>query len=330
MNGDPYKILGVPVSSSKEEILKAYRSLASKYHPDKNPESPQEASAKFKEVSAAFEILGDDERRRQYDLYRSKGFSGFSFRSRNPVDEIFDNMFSHFFGDQRPGGSRVRVKVTLEEAYFGCSKKVEVEKQEFCDPCKGTGSSSWESCAKCGGRGFATFSQGPINTRSTCVDCGGRGSVSKEKCPSCSGRGYNSEGIKELEIQIPPGIDNGSQIRLAGEAHDGKDLFISVVVEKHPRLERQNQYLIGRLDVPYAKLVLGGEIDFDLFGSIISVRIPPKARPGSKLKIKGKGMPFPQNPNVKGDLVLDVHLKIPEDVKDLHRKLLEDLLKLEG
>jgi molecular chaperone DnaJ len=330
LNKDPYDVLGVDPSCSKEDILKAYRALASKYHPDRNPDSPKEAVAKFKEVSSAFEMIGDDDKRRQYDLYRSGGFPSFSFRSRNSVDEIFDNMFSQFFGDQGPSGSRIRVKVTLEEAYSGCSKKIPVERHEFCDPCKGTGSSSWDKCDKCGGKGFFVFSEGPMQTRSSCMGCGGRGSVSKDRCASCIGRGYLVAGVKELEIQIPRGAENGAQIRVVGEGHDGKDLYLVIVLEKHPRLERQGHFLLGRLEVPYSKMVLGGEVDFEALDSKISVRIPPKSKPGSRLKVKGKGMPLPQNPNLKGDLMLDLNLKIPKEITDEHRELLESLLKIES
>lgn len=330
MNKDPYKVLGVSPSASREEILKAYRTLAARHHPDRNPDSPEEAASKFKEVSAAFELVGDEDRRRQYDMYRSGGFPSFSFRSRNSVDDIFDNMFSQFFGDQRPSGSRVRVKVTLEEAYRGCSKRVELEKQEFCESCKGTGSSSWEQCEKCGGKGFFVFSEGSMQARSSCMGCGGKGSVPKERCSFCSARGYVVAGSKEVEVQIPAGIENGSQMRIAGEGHDGKDLFLVVAVEKHPFLDRQGHFLVGRLEVPYSRMVLGGDMEYEVFGSKMVVKIPPKSRPGMRMKLKGRGMPLPQNPSLKGDLILDMHLKIPADVSEEHRGVLETLLKIES
>lgn len=328
---DPYKVLGVMPTSSKEEVHKAFRTLAAKYHPDRNMDDPEGASIKFKEVTAAFEILGDDERRRRYDMYREGRWQpSFSFRSRNSVDDMFDNMFSKFFGNQHATGSRLRVKITLEEAYFGCSKELEVEDQKFCDPCKGTGSSSWVTCQRCSGRGFFTFSEGRVQTRSSCVDCGGRGSTSKERCASCEGKGYISGETKKVSIKIPQGIDNESQIRIAGEGHDGSDLFVSVFVEKHKSIHRQGHFLLGRLEVPYSKLVMGGDASFDLFGSSIPLKIPPRARPGSRFKLKGKGMPIPQNPSMKGDLVLELALKIPEVLTKEYEEAILNLMKIES
>jgi molecular chaperone DnaJ len=329
LDKDPYKVLGVSPTASKEDISRAFRNLAAKYHPDKNPDSPAEAAAKFKEVTAAFEIIGEEENRRRYDLYREGGFSTFSFKSRNPVDDIFNNMFSQFFGDQRSSGSRLRVKITLEEAYSGCSKNISLENQDFCAGCKGTGSSSWERCVKCEGKGFFNFAEGHIRTRSSCVECGGRGSLPKEKCSSCLGKGYISGESRQIKIQIPAGIDSGSQIRVPGEARDGKDLFVSVVIERHGNLERDGHFLVGRIEAPYSKIVMGGEVDFDLFGSKISVKIPPRTHPGSRLRIKGKGMPIPQNPNLKGDLILELRLKMPKEVSQEHKSILESLAKIE-
>lgn len=327
MDKDPYKVLGVSSSASKEEIHKAFRALASKYHPDRNPEDTESASVKFKEVSAAFEIVGDESRRRQYDLYREGGFSGFSFRSRNSVDDIFNNMFSQFFGDQRPSGSRVRIKISLEEAYFGCSKKVEVENHEFCEGCKGTGSSSWDPCGRCGGKGFFSVTQGSFSNRSSCMSCGGKGSIPKENCSSCSGRGHLVSGSREIEVSVPAGIENGSQIRIPNE---GKDIFVYVVVETHSKFERHGHFLLARAFVPYSKLVFGGSEEVDIFGSKISVKIPPRSIPGMKMKIKGKGMPLPQNPNLRGDFVLELRLKIPKSLTKEHEELLRNLMKIES
>ena len=328
---DPYKVLGVSSSASKDEIHKAFRALAAKYHPDRNPDDQEAAAAMFKEVAAAFEIVGEESRRRQYDMYREGRWQpSFSFRSRNSVDEIFNHMFGSVFGDQRPAASRVRVKVTLEEAYFGCSKKVDVEEHGFCDPCKGTGSSSWHPCGKCGGKGFFVMSEGPMTSKSSCITCGGRGSTPKEKCQSCSGRGYAVLGSKKIEVQIPPGVDNGFQIRVAGEGSAGEDLFLAVMLEKNERLERHNHFLAGRIEVSYSKLILGGTEEFDLFGSKISLRITPRSYPGMKLRVKGKGMPMPQNPDVRGDLILELKLKVPSSLTKEHEDLLSKLLKIES
>lgn len=332
MDKDPYKVLGVSQSASKEEIHRAFRSLAAKHHPDKNPEDQESASALFKEVTAAFEILGDESRRRQYDMYREgKWQPSFSFRSRNSVDDIFNNMFSQFFGDQRSSaGSRIRVKVTLEEAYFGCSKKVDLESHKSCDTCQGTGLSSWESCSQCSGRGFFSMSEGSFSSKSACISCSGRGKIPRGKCSSCSGRGYDVLGSKQIEVSIPAGVDNGFQVRIPGQGNDGQDLFLFVSVEKHERFERRNQFLVAWMDIPYSKLVLGGSEEFDLFGSKISIKIPSRSLPSSKLRIRGRGMPMPQNPNLRGDLILELRLKVPAALSKEHEDLLSKLLKIES
>lgn len=315
MDRDPYKILGVDPSASREEIHKAFKTLAAKYHPDRNPTDEETSSAMFKEVSAAFEILGDDDKRKRYDMYRN-GFPSFSFRNRNSVDDIFNHMFSHFFGDQRPSGSRVRIKVTLEEAYFGCQKKVDVEKHDFCSSCKGTGSSSWDSCPKCSGKG--------------CVQCAGRGSISREKCKSCSGNGYVVLGTKQIDVQIPPGVDNGFQLRIPDSGSTGDDLFLAIIVEKHKQFERHDHFLLTRINVAYSKLVLGGTEELDVFGTKLSLKIPPRSVPGLRLKVKGKGMPFIQNPDIRGDLILELRLKMPKNTTKKYEEFLSLLMKMES
>jgi molecular chaperone DnaJ len=322
---DPYEILGVGRNVSQDEILKAYRSMAVKYHPDKNPENPSEASEKFKEVSWAFEVIGDEQKRRNFDSF---GPASFSFRSRNSVDDVFENMFSQFFGEQNSQGSRLRIKIGLEEAYSGCSKKVPVEKRGRCEPCRGTGSTEWEPCKRCEGKGFIFTNNGPMRMQVSCSGCAGRGSTSVHKCKDCVGKGYVVESTREVELRIPPGIDDGMQIRLAGEAGDGSDLFVVVNVEKHPSIARQDRFLVGGLEVPYHDLVLGGQAEFDLFGSKISVKIPPRTNAGSRVKIKGCGMPHINNPAIKGDLFLDIKLGMPSSLTEEHESLIRQLSKL--
>lgn len=330
MNKDPYQILGVGRDASHEEIVKAYRLLATRYHPDKNLQNPSEAAEKFKEISSAFEIIGDEGKRRDYDFY-SSGAPSFSFRSRNSVDDVFDNIFSQFFGDQRSNSpSRVRIRISLAEAFHGCTKSVPLEKHSSCESCKGTGSSSWDSCTKCQGRGFVVFNNGPMRMQTSCSFCQGRGSISSKKCSECSGKGHLVDSSKNLDIKIPPGVEEGSQMRLAGEAADGSDLFVIISVDKDERYSRKDGFLIGSLEVPYSKLVLGGEENLDLFGSTLKIKIKPRLNAGSRLRIKGQGMPLLHNPSTKGDLLLDIHLKMPSDLTKEHLKTIEKLLKIES
>lgn len=329
MRKDPYQVLGVSKDASQEEISRAYKSLATKFHPDKNLQNPSEAAEKFKEISAAFEILGNDQRRRDYDFY-SSGIPSFSFRSRNSVDNVFDNIFSHVFGDQRSPSSKVRVKVSLAEAYRGCDKTVLVEKHSSCGSCEGTGSSEWSRCSKCEGRGFVIASNGQIKMQMSCAFCQGRGSVSVKKCVNCKGKGYLVNSVRNVEIKIPPGIDEGNQVRLAGEGSDGGDLFVVVSVDKDEKISRQDRFLMGRLEVPYSKLVLGGEENFDLFGSFLKVKIAPRMNAGTRIRIKGQGMPSIRDSSIRGDLILEVCLKMPGDLTKEHSKAIERLSKIES
>lgn len=327
---DPYKVLGVDKKSTQEQISKAYRSLAAKYHPDRNPENPAEASAKFKEVTAAFEMIGDEDKRRYFDFYGNQ-IPSFSFRNRNSVDDVFDNIFEQFFGNQKKGaaGSKVRVKITLQEAFRGCEKTVSTEAHKFCDPCKGTGSSTWEPCPKCSGRGFVLTGNGHIKVQSSCSNCHGKGAISTRKCEACQGKGYEIGNVKEVVVKIPPGVDEGNQIRLAGEGADGSDLFVTVNIEKDPNFVRDDKFLIGKLDVPYHTLVRGGLANMEFFGSQITIRIPPRTPSGSRMRIKGQGMPMLYNSEIRGDLIVDIRLKIPSSLTKEHERLLDELAKIE-
>jgi molecular chaperone DnaJ len=319
---DPYKILGLTKDATQEDIVKAYRNLASKWHPDKNPDNPSESTARFKERSRAFEILGDEQKRRNYDFYGSSNFPSFTFRTRNPVDDIFDNMFSKVFGNQRE--SRIRVKVSLEEAYFGCSKTVSLEKKGSCSGCKGTGSLKWDSCKKCSGKGFVLTSEGHFRIQAACVNCHGRGSIPSEHCKDCAGKGYVVLSSRQIEISIPPGIEEGSQIKVSDS---GEDLFVLVVLEKNSLISKNERDLFGKIEVPYSKLVLGGDWEYDLFGKKISIKINPMTKTGSRLKIKEQGMPNVHNPQIKGDLFLDVSLKMPDATTKEFEKVLSKLSK---
>ena len=328
---DPYQVLGVDRKATQDEIARAYRTLASKHHPDRNPGNQQESADKFKEVTAAFEMIGSEEKRKRYDFYGEQ-IPTFSFRSRNSVDDVFDNIFEHVFGNQKrgSGGSKVRVRISLKDAFKGCELVVQAEKHNFCDPCKGTGSSSWEPCQHCAGRGFVIVGSGQMRVQSSCAQCHGRGSLSKTRCEGCQGKGYNVDSVKDVVVNIPPGIDDGSQIRMAGEAADGGDLFVVVNVDRDQNFARQDRMLMGSADVPYHVLVMGGSVNLDLFGAEILVKVPPRTPAGSRVRIKGQGMPALQNPALRGDLFVDLRLKMPKAVSKEHENLLKSLAKLDN
>lgn len=324
---DPYQILGVTRDASQEEILKAYRLLATKYHPDKNPENPTESAEKFKQVCAAFELIGDDQKRKKYDFFGRSHAPTFSFRSRNSVDDIFDNIFSHVFGDQK--NSKLRVKISLIEAYLGCSKVVKSEKHKSCESCRGTGSVSWEPCSKCDNKGFVFTNNGPLRIQTSCSNCNGKGSISVQKCKDCLSKGYIVDYIKDVVITIPQGVEEGTQIRMASAAADGSDLFVIVNIEKDLNITRDGKNLIGSTEVPYHILVLGGDIDYDLFGTKIAIKINPKTNAGSRIRIKNQGMPNPSNSKLKGDLFVDLKLKIPKTLTKQHEEIIQELSKIQ-
>ena len=328
---DPYLVLGVSRDASQDQIAKAYRSLAAKYHPDKNPENTAEAAEKFKEISAAFELIGDEQRRKKFDFFGGSSAPSFSFRSRNSVDDVFDNIFHHFFGDQKSalGGSKVRVKVSLKEAYLGTTKSVKTEKRKSCDSCKGTGSTSWDACGSCSGKGFVFSNNGPLRIQTSCSVCLGRGSVPAKKCEECVGNGFLVDFVKEVEVKIPAGVEDATQIRMAGAAADGNDLFVVVNVEKDDSLSRDGNFLVGHVNVPYSVLVLGGEISYDIFGTKLSIRIPPRTMAGTRLRVKGQGMPSIRNPSIKGDLLVEARLKMPKEISKSHERMLSRLLEMD-
>lgn len=326
---DPYRVLGVGRDATQEDISKAYRALAVRYHPDRNPGS-QEAASMFKEATAAFELIGTVEKRRSYDMAYSRPAT-FNFRSRNSVDDVFDNLFSQFFGSKGGGGdiSRSRVRVSLSDAYSGCTRKVGFESREMCDPCSGTGSTKWSSCAPCGGTGFVISSDGHIRIQTACSACSGRGSSPLQSCSTCNGRGYKVSSERSVEVRIPAGVEDGTQIRVADEVSGG-DLFVLVSVEKDPAVSRHKSDLFVSLDIPYSTLVLGGETSFELFGSCVSVRVPRGTRAGSRIRVKGMGMPHMRNESVRGDLFVEVGLFVPASLTKEHERLVSRLAKIEA
>lgn len=331
MNRDPYLTLGVSRSASHEEIVRAYRVLATKWHPDKNLENQSEAAEKFKEIAAAFEIIGDERRRRDFDFYGKGQFPSFNFRSRNSVDEVFDNLFSQFFGNKgvNKNATRSRLKVTLSEAFSGCSKVVRNERHESCGACSGTGSTEWARCSRCEGSGFIFTSDGPMRIQTSCSQCSGRGANPAHTCKDCNGRGSKIIQGKDVLVNVPPGVEEGMQIRLAGESPEDGDFFVVVSVDKDQKLARQNRNLFGSVEVPYPILVMGGEVKFDLFASSMLVKIPRGTKSGSRIRLQGQGMPHIQNPSVRGDLFLDVILKMPTKVSREYERLLSKIAKLD-
>lgn len=351
MASDYYTLLGVEREASQEEIKKAFRRLARETHPDANPGDP-EAEARFKEVAAAYEVLSNPERRRKYDrgetfdfgdLFGSGGFGGF--------DDILRSVFgdSTVFGQAgaRPGPPRgrdvlARVDVSLEEACFGVEAKVGFRTNVACEVCSGSGArpgTHKETCSTCSGAGAVRVQRrgilGTMMTVATCDTCAGSGHVIPDPCDSCRGTGVVSSD-REVAVEIPPGVDNGTRLRLnrEGEAapRNGKagDLFVEIVVRPDERFERAGADLAHRVSVGVAEAALGASVEVPLLGGETHpLDIPPGTQPGWRTAIRGEGMSR-LGRRGRGDLIVAVDVAVPTDLSKEESELLRQFADLRG
>ena len=356
---DYYDILGVTKNAKKNEIKKAYRKLAMQYHPDKN-KSP-DAEGKFKEISEAYGVLNDKDKRQQYDLYGHAGIdSRYTqediFRTIN-LDDIFkgmggfgfggvDNIFDMFFGGgrRRAGprrGSDLRfdMEVTLEAVNTGVSKRIKIGKKEVCSTCKGSGSkpgTSPQTCNTCGGSGEMRVTKrtpfGHFTSISTCNKCGGDGSIIVDPCTECRGKGLVKK-AKELDIKIPPGIEEGSRLRIHGEGEAGErgappgDLYVVVYVSPHETFERHGDDLYCEVPVGFHQAALGDQIDVKTLDGKAKMRIPSGTQTGTLFRLKGKGLPSMRG--AKGDIHVRVIVHIPKDLTREQKKILKEFGEIE-
>ena len=346
---DYYEVLGVDRGADEATIKKAYRQLAKKYHPDMNP-GDKEAEKKFKEASEAYA-----EKRRQYDQFGhaafeqggggAGGFGGFDFNGGD-MGDIFGDIFGDLFGGGRSRranngpmkGANVRtaVRITFEEAVFGCEKQLDLNLKDECTTCHGTGAkpgTSPETCPKCGGKGQIVYTQqslfGTVRNVQTCPDCNGSGKIVKEKCADCHGSGYITN-RKKIAVTIPAGIDNGQSIRIREKGEPGVnggprgDLLVEVQVERHPIFQRQDMNIYSTAPVTFAQAALGGQIHITTVDGDMAYDIKPGTQTDTKIRLKGKGVPSLRNKNIRGDhyvtLVVQVPTKLNEEAKEYLRK----------
>ncbi|HEC77881.1 MAG TPA: molecular chaperone DnaJ [candidate division WOR-3 bacterium] len=359
MKKDYYEILGVSRNASAEEIKKAYRQKAKQYHPDMNPGNKAEAEEKFKEVSEAYEVLMDPQKRQLYDQYghegvsqtfRGRGFSWDDFTHFDDLQDILGNLFGgsifeEFFGGgrradryrPRKGGDiHVILRVTLEDIVNRTKKKFKIDRYEACPVCRGQGGTDLVDCPQCGGRGQVRTQTrsffGTFTSVSTCPRCHGQGKIIKNPCTKCRGSGRLKK-TRTIEIKIPQGIANGQYIVLRGEGHYGLGGKGNIIVEfeekPHQFFERRGYDLYLRMLTPYSTLANGGSIDIpSLNGKKERVKVPRGSSAPEIIRIKGKGMPRPDGGH--GDLYVELDLKpLKSRDKNLH-KILEELSQYEG
>lgn len=342
---DYYETLGVSKDASDVEIKSAYRRLAKKYHPDINKE--EGAEAKFKEIQEAYDVLGDENKRRQYDQFGSAafdqtagyggqgGFGGFD-ASGFDFGDIFDNIFGGGFGGfsssskaraQQGSDRLMRVRLTFEEAVFGCEKDIKLEVNDKCDDCNGKGGTGEETCSECHGSGSVTTEQrtlfGTFMSKSTCSKCGGKGKTYKTKCSTCHGTGRIISN-KTITVSIPKGVDTGNRLRITGKGEPGinggpnGDLYLEFVVEKHEYYNRDGDDIYLKVPINITEAVLGTKKEIPtLFGNV-KLTIPEGTNTGDKQRIKGKGIN-------KGDMYVIMDVRIPKKITRDQKKLFEEL-----
>ena len=350
MARDYYEILGVERSADKEAIKKAYRQMAMKYHPDRNP-GDKSAETKFKEAAEAYSVLSDDSKKSRYDQFGHAGVNGFGgggaggagFHDINDIFSAFGDVFSDFFGGVGAGqrgrsrsrsrrGSDLRyfLEVDLKDILSGTQTEIQFDTEESCKTCSGSGAkagTSPETCGTCRGSGQVVRQQGFFTMASTCPSCRGEGQSIKDPCAKCRGAG-RTQVKRKLSINVPAGVDNGTQLRLSGEGESGYfgggpgDLYVEIRVRDHKQFERDGQTLHSELSISYLQAALGAEVEAETLSGHKKVEIEPGSQNGDQIRVKGEGLPTVRSGN-RGDLVYHLKVVVP---KKLHKKE-EDLLR---
>ncbi|HEY6138060.1 MAG TPA: molecular chaperone DnaJ [Thermoanaerobaculia bacterium] len=347
---DYYEVLGVERTAGIDEIKKAYRKLAVKYHPDKNPDDPT-AEGKFKEAAEAYGVLSDEEKRAAYDRYGHAGTSGMGGFDPNQFADFGDILgdlfgFGDLFGTRRGGrstraarGNDIRYDLTIdfEDAVFGKEITLNVPRVIQCATCSGSGAKPGTqpvTCSGCGGRGQVRYSQGFFAVQRTCPQCGGAGKVIKDPCATCGGAGRVRE-EKKIAVKIPAGVDDGSRLRVAGEGEAGYnggpagDLYVFLSVREHEKFQRRDYDIHSEQTISITQAALGAEVLADTLDGAETVRIPPGTQPGYVIRLRGKGVQYLQSSG-RGDHYVHVNVRVPTSLTDEQRELLERYAALDG
>lgn len=353
---DYYEILGVSRSATPEELKKSYRKLAIQFHPDKNPGN-KEAEAKFKELAEAYEVLSSAQKKQAYDQFGHAGVGqggagfggapGFDFGGGG-FGDIFGDIFGEVFGQGGRGGRagvratrgsdlRYNMKVSFEEAAFGCEKPIQLPKESNCKTCSGTGAkpgSSVETCKTCSGAGEIRFQQGFFTLSKTCPDCNGQGSVIKNKCSDCHGAGHKVENVR-LQVKVPAGINVGQKLKLRNEGEPGTnggpsgDLYVVIDIAQHPFFERDAEDVYCEVPISFTQAALGGEIETPTLEGSVKIKIPAGTQSQKKFRLKNKGIAS-LNGRTRGDQYVMVNVEVPSKLSDEQRQLLERFAEISG
>ena len=351
MSKDFYKVLDVEKGASADEIKKAYRKLAMKYHPDQNKDNP-DAEAKFKEVSEAYEILKDEQKRAAYDRYGTAAFDGSmggapgggmgGMGGAGAFSDIFEDMFGDFMGGRGGAGGAQRgsdvqytLELSMEEAFKGKEAQIKIPLASACDACEGTGAkpgSSAGKCTTCDGVGRVRQQQGFFTIERTCPTCNGQGTIISDPCDVCGGQGRVKK-EKKLKVKIPAGVDTGRRIRLTGEGEAGVmggpsgDLYVLLAIKPHKLFKRDNANLFCRVPITVTKAAVGGEVEVPTIeGKVTKVKIPAGTQTGQQFRLKGKGMTVLGNDS-RGDMYIEAFVETPVNLNKKQQGILKQLDK---
>jgi len=343
---DYYEILEVNRNASETEIKKAYRRLAVQYHPDKNPDD-KAAENKFKELSEAYAILCDPQKRATYDQFGHAGVNGAGGFSGGGFDfggAPFEDIFGDIFGGSRRAGRgrrgddlRYNLTISFEEAAFGVEKKLQLPRSQPCDSCQGSGARSGTSpqtCGTCRGAGQVRYQQGFFTMTRPCPDCHGEGKIIKDPCPDCKGSGRVKQ-KRTLPLNVPAGVENGTRLKLSGEGEMGSqggapgDLYVVISVKKHPIFERDGQDVICEVPISFAQAALGCELEVPTLEGRVNLKVPTGTQSGKVFKLSGKGIVALQGYG-RGDQLVVLRVEVPTKLNARQKELLEDFAKAGG
>lgn len=350
---DYYEVLGVQKGAGTDEIKKAYRKLAMQFHPDRNP-GDKEAETKFKEAAEAYEVLSDEQKKSRYDQYGHAGVEGLGHAGQgfSSMEDIFaqfgdifggGSIFDQFFGGQGGRGQdpnqgaslKLGLEITFREAYAGCTKTIDLKRNETCETCKGSGAkpgTKAATCRLCGGSGVVRQGQGFFVMQSTCPQCGGAGKTISDPCRACDAQGAIPKKVT-IKVKIPAGIEDGSRLRVAGEGESGRsggrrgDLYVYVRVAADAFFERHDNDVACKIPVTYTQAAMGAEIEIPTLDGKATLRIPAGTQPNELLRMRGLG--FNDGHGRRGDQIVVVQITVPKRTSERQRQLMTELRQIE-